>query len=194
MAPSPLYTTRAKIQPIRPIQRCVIKSETSTQPNRRIMTDLPTQTEPKIVRANLDLVLDWIADGRSIDWVAQQLGVSRSAVSALQRRNSDVCAQMRTARAMSAHRRVQEAVDIADELAENPDVDPSKAAHERIEIRKWVAERHAPEIYGDKAHKAPASGPTVNVNADSMHLSAVKAANGGADEPIEGEFTEQSDD
>lgn len=150
-------------------------------------TELPTELEPKIVRANLPWVLNQIADGRSINAIADDLQVAPSVISGLRRLNSQFRAQFNTARALAAHQRADEMLDIADGLAQDPDVDPVKAADRQIDVRKWLAARWAPELYGDKAQAAPAANTTVNVDAGGLHLAAVKQAN---QEPIEGEIVD----
>lgn len=146
---------------------------------------LPAENEPLIARANIGLILDRIAHGHSAKDIAAELDISERTITALERRNSDVRARIRTARAVGAHRMVEEALAIADETQHHPSINPYKSAALRIDTRKWLAEKWAPDTYAIKPAPPQSS---VNINASSLHLSAVKQS-----EPIEGEIVPPED-
>jgi hypothetical protein len=129
-----------------------------------------------------EAVMDRIANGVRITRLADDLGLPYTALYAVL--TSTYKDQYRAARAAYAELLAEKNLDMADKV-ERLEM-PHDAARTAAGIRQWHMERSASENWGQKS--------TVDMNLKGiagLHLEAIRQL---SSEPIEGEFTEVSDD
>ena len=111
-------------------------------------------------------VLEQVAQGHGYRTIAKELGVSLTMFVGWATHTDARRQMLRQARENAAQTLAEQALEIADEA------DPltERVARLRIDTRKWIASKWAPEVYGDN------KGPLVQVNITDMHLRAVRTA------------------
>ena len=111
-------------------------------------------------------VLEQVAQGHGYRTIAKELGVSLTMFVGWATHTDARRQMLRQARESAAQTLAEQALEIADEA------DPltERVARLRIDTRKWIASKWAPETYGDN------KGPLVQVNITDMHLRAVRNA------------------
>jgi hypothetical protein len=122
----------------------------------------------------LDYAVEWIASGKSVQALADSLAaelqtsVSRPLVSSiLHSAASDATARLDAARREGAHALADEMTHIAD----TAEATAGGAAKARVQIgtRQWLAERFAPDRFGQKANAVQ-----LNVSIGSLMLDALR--------------------
>ena len=109
-------------------------------------------------------VLEQVAQGHGYRRIAEDLGVSLTLFANWAKHTDARRELLRQARENAAQTLAEQALEIAD------DADPltERVARLRIDTRKWIASKWAPDTYGDN------KGPLVQVNITDMHLRAVR--------------------
>lgn len=113
-----------------------------------------------------DWVLEQIAQGHGYRHMAKEVGVSLTVFANWAVATPERQERFRRAREQAATYLADETLEIAD-AATNED---ERVARLRIDTRKWLASKWAPNTYGDQR------GPVVQVNINDMHLRAVRSA------------------
>jgi hypothetical protein len=131
-------------------------------------------------RSGDEVILDRIAGGETITGIARELGVSRPFLSGYLNRTPHGKAALKEAIAVRADAHAEKALQLADDVAENPN--SIAKAREQIATRKWLAGVENPEKYGAKA-------ATVNVTIGGLHLDALRKVSAELAHPdvVEGE-------
>lgn len=113
-----------------------------------------------------ETLLALIRSGYTVKRCAERLGVSQSVLQMWLTDTPERRERVALARAEAAAHLADETLEIAD-AATNDD---ERVARLRIDTRKWLASKWAPNTYGDQR------GPVVQVNINDMHLRAVRSA------------------
>lgn len=111
-----------------------------------------------------DMLLGLIRSGYTVKRCAEKLGISQSVLQMWLTDTPERREKVALARAEAASYLADETLEIAD-TATNED---ERVARLRIDTRKWLASKWAPQTYGENR------GPAVTININDMHLKAVK--------------------
>lgn len=128
-------------------------------------------------RGGPDYVRDYIASGKTILDLANELGCSRTYLSRHLHEQPEYSAVIVEARKDAADVLAEQALQIADQLATETDPvtrERIAVAKERIDIRKWLATVNNPERY-----RQDRAGPQVQINIGELHLDALKKFRAG---------------
>jgi uncharacterized membrane protein len=136
-------------------------------------------------RGGVEVILDWVADGKTLAWIGRQFtdvkpeGVSRQLIRQYLKTNPEWYAAFeRIRREETPHALVDEAVEIVDATEGERESSVVAAAKLRADTRRWLAgtlsEEYAPK---------PAAG--VQINIGTLHLDALKAKGGAPALPAE---------
>jgi hypothetical protein len=134
------------------------------------------------------IIIRRVADGDSLQKIANELGVSRSFLSWKINMLPGVKDRLAEARRSRAEKWADDALDIAD----NVDADPNQInkAKLRVETRKWLAGVDDPERFGTKQGQ-------VHISIGGLHLDALRRVQSElakpAGEVIEGEAQDVSE-
>lgn len=111
-------------------------------------------------------VLEQVAQGHGYRTIAKELGVSLTMFVGWATHTDARRQMLRQARENAAQTLAEQALEIADEA------DPltERVARLRIDTRKWIASKWAPDTYGDN------KGPVVQISINDMHLKAVRSS------------------
>jgi len=149
---------------------------------KRLLNEIKDLGGPEYVR-------EFIASGGTILDLADQLGCSRTYLSRHLHAQPEYSAVINDARREQADTLAEEALKIADQMAEADDItrESIAVAKERIDVRKWLATVNNPERY--QTNK-PQAAVTININ--QLHLEALKKRNAlpGDDAKVVGEGDE----
>lgn len=120
---------------------------------------------------------EYIADGGTILDLANDLGCSRTYLSRHLYNHPDYRPVIDAARRDHADKLADEALEIADNLAdlEAPTREDVAIAKERIDVRKWLSAVNNPDRYQQNKN-----GPVVTVNIGQLHLDALRKQRSGA--------------
>jgi AraC-like DNA-binding protein len=131
---------------------------------KRLLAEIEERGGPEYVR-------DYIAAGGTILDLANELGCSRTYLSRHLNANEAYRPMIDEARREQADTLAEEALQIADELADTDGLtrEHIAVAKERIDVRKWLATVNHPDRY--QQNKA---GPTITLNINQLHLDALK--------------------
>jgi hypothetical protein len=125
---------------------------------RRTRTEFPDEPEA----THLDYVARWQAGGDTGLKLAKELGVSWELLKDnLDRKygRETVNTQLSRAREAGAHRRVDMALDIADEISDEPSKEEIAKARVQIQANQWVAEKWNARELGAKQ----GAGTVINI-------------------------------
>ena len=127
-------------------------------------------------RGGAEYLQDYIAEGGTVLDLANELGCSRTYLSRHLNAHPEYKAALDDARRESADKLADEALGIADALADDPEVTREQiaVAKERIDVRKWLATVNHPDRY--QQNKA---GPTITLNINQLHLDALRKTRTG---------------
>lgn len=136
---------------------------------RRLLAEIEQRGGPEYVR-------DYIAAGGTILDLANDLGCSRTYLSRHLNAHEAYRPMIEEARREQADTLAEEALQIADGLADMDNLtrEHIAVAKERIDIRKWLATVNHPDRY--QQNKA---GPTITLNINQLHLDALKKRRDG---------------
>lgn len=136
---------------------------------RRLLAEIEQRGGPEYVR-------DYIAAGGTILDLANDLGCSRTYLSRHLNAHEAYRPMIEEARREQADTLAEEALQIADGLADMDGLtrEHIAVAKERIDIRKWLATVNHPDRY--QQNKA---GPTITLNINQLHLDALKKRRDG---------------
>ena len=126
------------------------------------------RAELEKLKVGLDEFCDLLAEGLSDREACRRFGINGGVLYKLMQEDSGAAARLAHARKAGAAAMASETLDIADELAEQPLVDPVKAAAHRIATRQWLAARRNREEYGD------AKGVAVQVKVHGLPPTALR--------------------
>ena len=112
----------------------------------------------------MPIVAELIADGCTIQQVAERLKVGRSTLSMWISSDPERRAALARAREEAASKLADEVLTIADESTNESE----RVSKLRIDARKWLASKWAPGIYGEQR------GPLVQIDLAGAHLRAVR--------------------
>lgn len=115
----------------------------------------------------IDMVCERIMAGVTIAQVVRDLGVSEGLFYAWLKTDDEYWPMIREARAIAAHKLVDEAMTIADGSKPKD----ASVTRERVKMRQWLAERYNREAYGQPEKQAP-----VQVNIGQLYMTAMKRA------------------
>lgn len=137
-------------------------------------------------RGGPDWLHEYIAGGGTILDLANELGCSRTYLSRHLNAQDEYRAVIMEARREHADTLAEEALQIADGLADADEVTREQiaVAKERIDVRKWLATVNHPDRY-----QTNKSGPAVVLNINQLHLDALKKRRDGGI-TIEGTVTD----
>ena len=129
-------------------------------------------------RGGAEYLQEYIAEGGTVLDLANELGCSRTYLSRHLNANPDYKAALDEARRENADKLADEALQIADALADigaDPVTKEQIAvAKERIDVRKWLATVNHPDRYQQNKN-----APTVVLNINALHLDALRKVSGG---------------
>jgi len=136
---------------------------------KRLLIEIGERGGPEYVR-------EYIAGGGTILDLANELGCSRTYLSRHLNAHEAYAPVIADARREHADALAEEALQIADNMADNVGISKEQiaVAKERIDVRKWLATVNHPDRY--QQNKA---GPTVTININQLHLDALKKRNAG---------------
>jgi hypothetical protein len=136
-------------------------------------------------RGGVEVILDWVAEGKTLSWVGKQFtdvkpeGVSRQLIRKyLKLKPEWLEAFYRVRREETPHALVDEAVDIVDETEGETESAIVAGAKLRADTRRWLAGTLSEEY-------APPKTGGVQINIGTLHLDALKAKGGAAALPAE---------
>lgn len=142
---------------------------------KRLLAEIGDRGGPEYVR-------EYIASGGTILDLANELGCSRTYLSRHLNAQDDYRVVIGEARAEQADALAEEALQIADGLADDVRTKEQIAiAKERIDVRKWLATVNNPDRYQQNKN-----GPTVTININQLHLDALKKRRDGDDAKLVG--------
>ena len=136
---------------------------------RRLLAEIADRGGPEYVR-------EYIATGGTILDLANELGCSRTYLSRHLNANDEYRPVIEEARREQADTLAEEALQIADALADADEITRERiaVAKERIDVRKWLATVNNPDRYQQNKN-----GPTVTININQLHLDALKKRRDG---------------
>lgn len=135
---------------------------------KRLLAEIEDRGGPEYIR-------EYIATGGTILDLANELDCSRTYLSRHLNAHEAYAPVIAEARREQADALAEEALQIADGLADDIRTKEQIAiAKERIDVRKWLASVNHPDRY--QQNKA---GPTVTININQLHLDALKKRNAG---------------
>lgn len=111
-------------------------------------------------QARLKIICDRLADGCAYIKIAEELGISNSALSEWISSNPERSARARESRAAAASIWDEKAETV---LSEAPDEFELKKARELAHHYRWRASKIAPRDYGDKADVTHGGGVTIRI-------------------------------
>jgi hypothetical protein len=122
-------------------------------------------------RGGPEWLQDYISEGGKISDLAIELGCSRSYLSRHLNAHPDYSAVILEARGEYAEKLADEALDIADGMADVEAITREQVAvaKERIDVRKWLAAVNSPDRFRQNNN-----GPSVTININQLHLEALK--------------------
>ncbi len=122
-------------------------------------------------RGGADWLQEYIADGGTILDLSIELGCSRTYLSRHLNAEPGYRAVILEARGEYAEKLADEALTIADGMADVDGITREQVAvaKERIDVRKWLAAVNSP----DRFRQNP-NGPSVTININQLHLEALK--------------------
>lgn len=130
---------------------------------KRLLAEIEDRGGPEYVR-------EYIATGGTILDLANELGCSRTYLSRHLNAHEAYKPMIDEARREQADTLAEEALQIADNLADGTVTREAIAvAKERIDVRKWLATVNHPDRYQQNKN-----GPTVVLNINQLHLDALK--------------------
>ena len=131
---------------------------------KKLLAEIDTRGGPEWLQ-------DYIAEGGKISDLATELGCSRSYLSRHLNAHPDYKAVIVEARSEYADKLADEALDIADGMAEIGKITREQVAvaKERIDVRKWLASVNDPNRFRQNNN-----GPSVTININQLHLEALK--------------------
>lgn len=145
---------------------------------KRLLAEIADRGGPEYVR-------EYIASGGTILDLANELGCSRTYLSRHLNAHEDYRPMIDEARREQADALAEEALQIADNLADGTVTREDIAvAKERIDVRKWLATVNNPDRYQQNKN-----GPTVTININQLHLDALKKRRDGDDAKLVGGVT-----
>ena len=127
-------------------------------------------------RGGAEYLQEYIAEGGTVLDLAEELGCSRTYLSRHLNAHPDYKAALDEARRENADKLADEALSIADALADATVVTKEQiaVAKERIDVRKWLATVNHPDRYQQNKN-----GPTVVLNINALHLDALRKVSKG---------------
>lgn len=127
-------------------------------------------------RGGAEYLQEYIAEGGTVLDLANELGCSRTYLSRHLNADPDYKAALDEARRENADKLADEALGIADALADAEGVTKEQiaVAKERIDVRKWLATVNHPDRYQQNKN-----GPTVVLNINALHLDALRKVSRG---------------
>jgi hypothetical protein len=130
-------------------------------------------------RGGAEYLQEYIAEGGTVLDLANELGCSRTYLSRHLNANPDYKAALDEARRENADKLADEALGIADALADAEGVTKEQiaVAKERIDVRKWLATVNHPDRYQQNKNS-----PTVVLNINALHLDALRKVSRGGDD------------
>lgn len=127
-------------------------------------------------RGGAEYLQEYIAEGGTVLDLANELGCSRTYLSRHLNAHPDYKAALDEARRENADKLADEALQIADAMAEAIEItrEDIAVAKERIDVRKWLATVNHPDRYQQNKN-----GPTVVLNINALHLDALRKVGKG---------------
>ena len=127
-------------------------------------------------RGGAEYLQEYVAEGGTVLDLAEELGCSRTYLSRHLNADEGYKAALDDARREHADRLADEALKIADSLAD-PALPPATRdgiaiAKERIDVRKWLASVNHPDRYQQNKN-----GPVITLNISQLHLDALRKHN-----------------
>jgi hypothetical protein len=113
------------------------------------------------------MVFDHISQGKTVDSVIKALGVSIGGFYKWIDRDAKRGELLTRARARGGQSLAEETLEIADSATPQE----AQVAKLRVDTRRWLASKMAPDEYGDKQQ------PLVNIDLGSMALDALRKRN-----------------
>ncbi len=141
---------------------------------RRLLAEIADRGGPEYVR-------EYIATGGTILDLANELGCSRTYLSRHLNANDEYRPVIEEARREQADTLAEEALQIADALADADEITRERiaVAKERIDVRKWLATVNNPDRY-----QTNKGGPTITLNINQLHLDALRKRNVPGDDAV----------
>jgi len=141
----------------------------------------------------VDVVLDRIEGGDTLMSIAADLGISRHLLGRCLNNSPGIRDRLLVARRGRAEKWAEETLDIADNVAEDPNA--INKAKIRIDARRWLAGVDDPDRFGVKTAQ-------VNISIGGLHLDALRKVQSEiaitvgepASETIDGEAIDVSDE
>jgi AraC-like DNA-binding protein len=135
---------------------------------KRLLAEIEDRGGPEYIR-------EYIATGGTILDLANELDCSRTYLSRHLNAHEAYAPVIAEARREQADALAEEALQIADGLADDIRTKEQIAiAKERIDVRKWLASVNHPDRYQQNKN-----GPVVTININQLHLDALKKRNAG---------------
>ena len=156
----------AKAQTLSELADNIVERQLGLKEQAALVRKQATDVNKKIHAAGGEVtILDRLSEGETILSLAKSLGVSHTAFYDWIERGGEARASaLARARARGGRSLAEETLEIAD--AATPQ--DAQVAKLRVDTRRWLASKQAPDEYGDKQQ------PLVNIDLGSMALDALR--------------------
>jgi hypothetical protein len=156
----------AKAQTLSELADNIVERQLTLRDQAAIDRKQATDVNKKIHAAGGEVtILDRLSEGETILSLAKSLGVSHTAFYDWIERGGEARASALTrARARGGRSLAEQTLEIADSASPQD----AQVAKLRVDTRRWLASKQAPDEYGDKQQ------PLVNIDLGSMALDALR--------------------
>ena len=116
-------------------------------------------------------VHDWVADGRTLASLAEEVGCSRSFLSRILNGDPELREALQEGRKEQAEKMAEDSLGLVDDLAGKEDLSSQdvQLAKERVNVRKWLTAMNSPERFAAKQE-------ALTLNIGELHLNALRKA------------------
>jgi hypothetical protein len=159
----------AKAQTLSELADNIVARQMNQKEQAALVRKQATDVNKKIHAAGGEVtILDRLSEGETILSLAKSLGVSHTAFYDWIERGGEARASALTrARARGGRSLAEQTLEIADSATPQE----AQVAKLRVDTRRWLASKQAPDEYGDKQQ------PLVNIDLGSMALDALRKRN-----------------
>ena len=156
----------AKAQTLSELADNIVERQLGLKEQAALVRKQATDVNKKIHAAGGEVtILDRLSEGETILSLAKSLGVSHTAFYDWIERGGEARASaLARARARGGRSLAEQTLEIAD----NASPQEAQVAKLRVDTRRWLAAKQAPDEYGDKQQ------PLVNIDLGSMALDALR--------------------
>ena len=161
-----MATAKKKAQTLAEVADNIAERQMNLREKAAIARKEASEVNKKIHRAGGEsAILDKLSQGDTILSLARSLGISHTAFyDWIDRGGAERADALARARARGGRSLAEQTIDIADSASPQE----AQVAKLRVDTRRWLASKQAPDEYGDKQQ------PLVNIDLGSMALDALR--------------------